>query len=475
MLYEVLRPVAGLALRWYYRSISVAGRSRVPPTGPVFFAVNHPNAMVDALVVATIIPRQVGFTAKSTIFANPLLAAFLHAVGVVPLKRAADMAKEAAKKAAENATSHSLTSAAAAGAGAANAPIDPSRNADSFRAVSLALADGKAIVVFPEGISHDAPHLAPLRTGLARMALQARESQNVRGIKIIPVGLLYERKEEPRSRILVQIGEPIDVDSFAANADSVDALTAVITDRLSSVTLNFETPEDVERIEAISETMAALLEPTASIADSGPSLSAVLAISRRAERVRQRLEGEATPDFRAAAAEFETRLEKFRDRLRSEKIVVEDLFIDVGATSGARFAIREALLAAVITPIALWGRLTHFIPLRLARSLAQRNTKNRDEPAMNTIVFGLVLVLASYAVQTALVWMLFGPEWGIVFLATLIPSASSDFRYGDRVERRSQRSRTYLRFRERPELRTELLAEADWLRRQAGVIEAMSQ
>ena len=67
-----------------------------------------------------------------------------------------------------------------------------------------------------------------------------------------------------------------------------------------------------------------------------------------------------------------------------------------------------------------------------------------------------------------------GAEWGIVFLATLIPSASSDLRYGDRVERRSQRSRTYLRFREHPELRAELLAEADWLRRQAGAIESMS-
>ena len=133
---------------------------------------------------------------------------------------------------------------------------DPSRNADSFRAVSSALAVGKAIVVFPEGISHDAPHLAPLRTGLARMALQARELQDVRSIKIIPVGLLYERKEQPRSRVLVQIGEPLDVDAFAAAAESVDALTAAIGARLAEVTLNFETPEDVARIEAISETMA---------------------------------------------------------------------------------------------------------------------------------------------------------------------------------------------------------------------------
>ncbi|MEO7359370.1 MAG: hypothetical protein ABI120_03515, partial [Gemmatimonadaceae bacterium] len=91
------------------------------------------------------------------------------------------------------------------------------------------------------------------------------------------------------------------------------------------------------------------------------------------------------------------------------------------------------------------------------------------------IVIGLGLVLASYAVQTALVWWLVGAKWAIVFLATLVPSASSDLRYGDRVERRTQRMRTYLRFREQPALRDALLAEADWLRQRAGAIEAMLQ
>lgn len=505
MLYEALRPVAGVALRWYYRSVTVAGRSRVPSTGPVFFAVNHPNALVDALVVASVMPRPVGFTAKSTIFSNPILAAFLHAVGVVPLKRAADMAKEAAaKEAAAKTKTNSGTTNDGATNGDANAnstaaltapgniantasntappsdqktapAIDPARNAESFRAVSAAMAAGKAIVVFPEGISHDAPRLAPLRTGLARMALQARESLNVRGIQIIPVGLLFERKEEPRSRVLVQIGEPIDVDAFVSKTPSVDALTAHIAERLAAVTLNFETPEDAARIEGISETMAALLEPTTTIGSGGPSLSNVLAISRRAERVRQRLQGNATPEFREAVSQFETRLEKFRTRLHAERVVVDDLFIDIGATPGARFAVRESLLATVLTPISWWGRITHYVPLRIARWLAVRNSRNRDEPAMNTIVIGLMLVLASYALQTALVWALVGAKWAVVFLVTLIPSASSDLRYGDRVERRTQRMRTYLRFRNEPALRAELLAEADWLRRQAGAIEAMSQ
>ncbi|GEM_PF-474435 len=516
VLYNLLKPVAGIALRWYYRTVSVAGRQRIPQTGPVFLAVNHPNAMVDALVVAWTTQRQVGFTAKSTIFANPLLAAFLRSVGVIPLKRVSDMVKlpevkqpsgnaqsthisapggdsfnvaatsagvEHAFVATTRSTSESVTTL-----GASDRPtfdvkgmpphastdlttLDPARNAESFRAVTNALAGGMAIVVFPEGKSHSEPQLAPLRTGLARMALQARDGQNVRGIQIIPIGLLFEQKEQPRSQVLVQVGAPIHVDSIAEDKHAVESLTALVAERLEAVTLNFESAEDAARIAAVGDTLAALLEPVASLAEGGPSLSARLALTRRAERVRKALEHSPSAELRELVAQFEHRLETFRARLAAERIAAADLFIDVSATPGVRFAVREALFAAVLIPVSWWGRLTHWVPIRIARWLALRNARNRDDPAMNTIVIGLALVLASYAVQTTVVGWLFGFWWSMLFLVSLVPSASSDMRYGDRAARRTERMRAYLRFRRQPALRHDLLAEADWLRKQAGAIE----
>ena len=473
MLYESLTPIARIALTWYYRSISVAGRTRIPASGPVFFAVNHSNALVDALVVATALPRPVRFLAKATIFSNPIASAFLNSVGVIPLKRAADEVKKAAESA------HATVASARTDdmVGASN--LDPSRNANSFHAVSDALAEGSAVVIFPEGISHDEPQLQPLRTGLARMALQAREQQNVRHIQIIPVGLLFERKEEPRSRILVQVGDPIDVDAFVArNTDSataVDALTALVTHHLMSVTSNFETTEDAERISMVGETLASLLEPPTSVDDEGPSLSTVLASVRRTARVRQSLLRNG-PDSELAkrAAPYEQRIAAFRTRLARERIDVADIGIDLDTTPGARFAIRELVRAALLLPISWWGRVTHFIPIRVARSLALRGTKALDEPAMKTLLFGIALVLASYAIETAIVWRLFGVWWAIAFFGTLIPSASSDLRYGDVARRRTQRMRAYFTFRRNPELQREFLAEADWLRREAGALEQLA-
>jgi 1-acyl-sn-glycerol-3-phosphate acyltransferase len=448
LLYTLLKPVVGVALRWYYQRLTTSGLRRVPRDGPIFLAVNHPNALVDALVVGWSMPRRVHFTAKATIFSNAVAARFFTAVGVVPLRRAADEAK------------------ASSGDGA----IDPSRNAASFDAVARALAEDAAVVVFPEGKSHDDPRLAPLRTGLARMAMHAAD-QGVRGIRIVPVGLLFERKEAPRSRILLQVGEPLDVDVLRAAPLSVGTLTQLVTERLEAVTLNFANAEDAERLQVVGGTLAALLEPTGELVDGTTPLGATLAVVRRLDRGLAAVRASGNAALLARADAFEARVRAFRAQLDALGVDVHDLAIDRTATAGARFALREAIVAALLAPVGLWGRLTHWAPLQLARRLALRNVQSRDEPAMNTLVFGLVLVLAAYAVETTLVGIMFGGWWALAFFTTLVPSASSDLWYGDRTRRARQRARAYRRFRAEPEMQRALLAEADALRLEAGALE----
>ena len=70
------------------------------------------------------------------------------------------------------------------------------------------------MLIFPEGITHDEPSLAPLKTGAARMALHARDAGDVDGLAVVPIGLTFERKDAPRTRVLVQIGEPIAMDRW---------------------------------------------------------------------------------------------------------------------------------------------------------------------------------------------------------------------------------------------------------------------
>ncbi|MCC6242818.1 MAG: 1-acyl-sn-glycerol-3-phosphate acyltransferase [Gemmatimonadaceae bacterium] len=462
MLYTALKPIVGIALHWYYRSLIVASAERIPQDGPVFLAANHPNSLTDAMVVGWIAPRRVRFTAKATLFANPIGAWFLRRVGVVPLRRAAD---EAARMSA------SATPAAEHPDGVAP---DAARNASAFSAVADALAAQACMVIFPEGKTHDEPYMAPLRTGLARMALMARDERGVRGIRIVPVGLLFENKSQPRTRVLVQVGEVIDVDRVPAGVSAVATLTELIDQRLRAVTLNFENHADAERIQLLGSTLAALIEPSTSVDEGAPPLARTLSLVRRIERAQRTIRERRDKTLTARVDLFESRLRTFHDRLAREGINVHDVRIDLRASLGVRFVVRELAVAALMFPIIAWGRLTHFVPIRITRVLALRNVRALDEPPQRTFILGLALVLATYAVLGTVVGVLAGPWWALAFLASLIPSASADLRYGDRLQRVLARARAYRRLRAAPALQASLRDDADWLQSEAGALERVA-
>ena len=61
--------------------------------------------------------------------------------------------------------------------------------------------------------------------------------------------------------------------------------------------------------------------------------------------------------------------------------------------------VREGFIAVA----AWWGRFTHQIPIRLARSIAVKRSTDADQPAMFTILFGVGFVLFTYAIHLAVV------------------------------------------------------------------------
>jgi hypothetical protein len=316
--------------------------------------------------------------------------------------------------------------------------------------------------------------MAPLRTGLARMALMARDERGVRGIRIVPVGLLFEQKAEPRTRILLQVGEPIDLDTLGSGPSTVATLTELIDRRLRAVTLNFESQADAERIQLLGSTLAALVEPNSRVDDGAPPLATTLSLVRRIERAQHTLRQGEDSGVSARIDAFERQLRALHERLKREGIDIHDISIDRSVSLGARFVVRELVVAALMLPLAVWGRLTHGAPLRLARLIALHNVQALDQPPMRTFIVGLVLVLATYATLTTLVALALGPWWALGFFLTLVPSASSDLRYGDRLRRVFARARAYRRFRADPSLQPSLLADAEWLRSEAGALERMA-
>ena len=210
MIYTVLKWITGIALHWFYGDIRVVGKDKIPARGPLLIAVNHQNALVDSLIVGWVVPRRIAMTAKATLADNPLIALVFRILHVVPLRRVSDEARKLN-----------------------GSPIDRSRNREAFSEIIDLLGQGGAVLIFPEGKSHNEFGLEPLKTGLARLALQARDEGGIKGIRILPLGLVFEDKGTPGTAVGARIGETIEMDSWSA-ADHA-ALTEEIANRLRAV------------------------------------------------------------------------------------------------------------------------------------------------------------------------------------------------------------------------------------------------
>lgn len=450
MLYAILRTVARIALRWFYRDVAIQDVDRIPSRGPVILAANHNNALVDALIVAGALKREVRLTAKATLLDHPLTRVIVQAVGIVPLRRAADESR---------AGNHNPTTA---------------RNQGAFEAIVQGLAQDGVILIFPEGISHSAPMLAPLKTGCARMAIQAVE-QGVEDLTIIPVGLTFEDKGRPRSRVAVLVGKAIPVNrELAGDANAVAIITDALDSGLRDVTLNVPSPDEAVLVRDVSDTLSRAFEDVRSLDDPQPSFAGTIQLARRVEEVRRRLPT-LSPVQVARVNQFVGDLERWTSEARRLDTPIGDVGMPLSAGAGTWFVVREGLITAALGPVALWGRLNHLVPLKVAVWVGRATSRNADEPAMHTLVGGLVLVLATYALVAGLIASRFGWWWAATYLASLPVAASVDFWWRDRVHAAWRRARGYLKLRSQPERAEWLASERSRLREEALALGSLTE
>jgi glycerol-3-phosphate O-acyltransferase / dihydroxyacetone phosphate acyltransferase len=209
-----LTALARLALRGFYRRVEVTGWTDLPRDRPMLVVANHFNALLDAVLVMHALGGLPRFVAKAALWRPSWARPFLWLAGLVPVQRAQDGG-------------------------------DPTRNATMFAACDQHLRQGRTVGLFPEGGLGTTPALRPVRSGAARIALSAR-SAGAEGLIIVPIGLTYEDKLALRSRALVRIGIPIDLDRYLLDHDgtgqgpddhrTVRDLTALIACRLHEVT-----------------------------------------------------------------------------------------------------------------------------------------------------------------------------------------------------------------------------------------------
>ncbi|MCD4535974.1 1-acyl-sn-glycerol-3-phosphate acyltransferase [Nocardioides sp. cx-169] len=180
---------------------------KLPESGGFVLVLNHVSHL-DPLTAAHLVydhGRIPHYLAKSGLFRNRALGAFLRSAGQIPVER---------------------MSRGAAGA---------------FDAAVTAVREGRCVVVYPEGTLTRDPDLWPMagKSGAARIALET-------GCPVIPVGqwgaheILYPYATRPdlfpRKRITMKVGDPVDLSdlleqplSAAAIQEATNRIMAAIT------------------------------------------------------------------------------------------------------------------------------------------------------------------------------------------------------------------------------------------------------
>src|SRR6267378_2523716 len=185
LFYAVVRVIARFWIWFFFERVEVRHPERVPCMGPVLLCINHPNNLIDSLLIGSVLSRKVHYLAAAALFRNPLMSRFLVALGMIPVYLKADD------------------------------PDKLDRNTEMFAACDEAFEGERLIAIYPEGTIRADVHVQRIKTGAARIAL-GYEAHAPRRLTVVPVGLSFEARERFRGRVLVSFGEPVAVSSYLA-------------------------------------------------------------------------------------------------------------------------------------------------------------------------------------------------------------------------------------------------------------------
>ena len=424
----------------FFRSIEVSGEENIPHGVPLLLVSNHHNSLVDPVLVLGTTGVPARFLAKSTLWSVPPTRLLLELAAVIPVYRAQDAS-------------------------------DMAKNDETFARCWEVLAAGGAIALFPEGISHDAPHLAKLKTGAARIALGAAEKLGVTSTRIVPVGLTFEQKGKFRSRALVTIGEPLDPTPWIAQqasdpAGAVRALTQAVREALERVTLNYPKHEDVPIIEQA----AALWQARERELPARMALEEAFQLRQIALRLYER----ARARYPQRVAALSARVESYQRKLEAQSLRDEHVAARYPREEVIAFALGSATLLFFWLPIAALGTVMNWIPYRVIWASA-RLTPGENLPATIKLLGGFFLYPITWLVWALLAGGMWG--WGAGISVFLLGPLAAWFAmlFHERYEHFWDHARAWATVKLRPREAARLKAEREQLHRELREIAADAQ
>jgi glycerol-3-phosphate O-acyltransferase / dihydroxyacetone phosphate acyltransferase len=402
--YSGVRTVGRFWVWFFFRSVDVHHAERVPRRGPVLLCINHPNNLIDSLLVGAVVDRKVHYLATAALFRNPLVGRFLRACGAIPVYRRQDD------------------------------PDKMDKNAGAFEACMATLAAGGLVGIYPEGTTHAESRVQRIRTGAARIAL-AYESQRRQGspgepLAAIPVGLTFDARKSFGGRVRVSFGERLllrpFLDLYGENqVKAVDELTTAIqwamekqvvhVDRLDRAALVREVEglyrdqlvRELHDERGLSPGHVDTVRLSRSIADAAAWFETHE--PQRLAELRHHIER-----YRATLAAYAIKDQAVRERLTGRPV---------------RQRLQRGWKGTMGLPVFVYGLITSGLPYIVPRWIARRAGTKETNYATTRLLASVIAFPLFWGAETWIVWRLAGFVWALVFFLSLPVSSLLAYHY----------------------------------------------
>ncbi len=179
MLYPIVRPLATLAFRVFFRKIYITNAESLPKGKPTLLIANHPTTFTEPCILACFLDRPLYFLVRGDFFAHPIFSALLRDLHMIPIFRM----KDGGYKGLRN-------------------------NFTTFDACYEWLKENKTVMIMGEGSAYYEKRLRPLRKGPARIAMRTLERDPEMELYIVPVGVNYTDSNRFGSEAMIRFDEP---------------------------------------------------------------------------------------------------------------------------------------------------------------------------------------------------------------------------------------------------------------------------
>lgn len=187
MTYRIFRTFFRFLTNIWFREVNVVDDEQISDDAGVLFITWHPNGLIDPMIMASCLSGKLTTLVQHNLFKIPFVGLLFRMAGVVAIGTSKDSD--------------------------ASFRFGP-KNAELLSMVAHEIAKGGQVLMFPEENTHGKSGVQKIRSGAARVMLEAIQIAKEYGYpqpRIIPIGLHYSDSNRFRERAAIVLERPMEL------------------------------------------------------------------------------------------------------------------------------------------------------------------------------------------------------------------------------------------------------------------------